>query len=254
MSSLAIMSDHTKIAYEEIGYGPSAIFIHGWAATKNFWNAVRTIENFRIILFDLRGHGESDKPKHYSYDRILRDVYELITGLGVRDLYLVGHSMGGIIATKIATLYADFFNVKKLVLVATPPEMKLGFLKRTLMSFMLIFLTPLLRKTFTPKTLYEPKEEILRFIWEESAKGSKRAYIKYLKIFDNVSITQDLEQIRAEKIAIIPSHDKIVPTDIQKQVYSELCDKIITIENVGHNVMLEKPEEFRKIIQQILQE
>ena len=251
LASLAIMSDHIKIAYEDIGFGTPIVFIHGWAATRNFWNPVRDLENCRIILFDLRGHGESDRSKKYSFDRIMLDVNELLLGLGIRELIIVGHSLGGIIAAKFASMFTDF-TVRKLVLVATPPTFKIGFMKRAFTAFMLLFLNPLMRRMFTPKTLYEPKKEILEFIWSESGKGSRMAYIKYLKAFNNVSIIEDLEELKTEKIAIIPDHDRIVPTDIQKETYYSLCDKTIIVEKAGHNVMLEKPIEFKEIIQKII--
>ncbi len=253
LASLAIMSDHIKIAYEDMGYGFPLVFIHGWAATRNFWNPIRDLENYRIILFDLRGHGESDRSKKYTFDRIMLDVNELLAGLGIRELSIIGHSLGGIIATKFASMFTDY-NVRKLILVATPPVFKMSFARRLFTGFMLLFLNPLMRKMFTPKTLYEPKEDILKFIWSESAKGSKIAYIKYLKAFNNTSIIEDLEEIKAEKIAIIPSHDKIVSTEIQKETYFSLCDRTIIIENSGHNVMLERPDEFRRALLEALGE
>jgi len=253
MLRLAVMSDNVKISYEDEGYGPAVLLIHGWGATKNFWRSIRGIEGFRLIIPDLRGHGESDRSKDYRRERIILDMYELITGLGVRELSIVGHSLGGIIATKLAVSFPEL-KVGKLILVATPPEFRIGTPKRIIMGLMLYLLTPIMKRTFTPKTLHDPKTEILRFIWRESARGSKKAYMKFLAAFDNASIIDDLDEIKAQKIAIIPSDDKIVPTEYQREIYSELCDKTIIIEDAGHNVMLEKPEEFRKVLENILRE
>jgi len=111
-----------------------------------------------------------------------------------------------------------------------------------------------LRKTFTPKTLYKPNEDILEFIWRESSKGSKIAYIRYLKAFDGVSISETLEEIESQKIAIIPANDNVVPTEMQKEAYSRVCDKVVIVEECGHNIMLEKPSEFREILEKILKE
>jgi len=247
------MSDGTKIAYEAIGYGHTVLFIHGWAATRNFWNAIRDIPGLRKILFDLRGHGESDRAKDYSMNRILLDISELLHTLGVKELSVVGHSLGGIIATKFASS-TDEFKVRDLILVATPPEVKFSRLKLLFLSFSLRFMTPLMRKTITPKMLYKPKQELLEFIWNESAKGSVGAYIKIMKAFNGVSIIEDLKAIQAHKVAIIPQYDRFVSPEYQKQIYSGLCDEVIVVDECGHNLMLEKPDEFAEILSRILME
>jgi len=248
---MMITSDNIKIAYEEHGFGIPVLLIHGWAATRNFWRGVKELEGFRTILPDLRGHGESDRAKSYTKERIILDLYELAVGLGLKELCIVGHSLGGIIATKFAVSFPEF-TIRKLILVATPPIFKIGKFKRMLTTLMLYLFNPILRRRFTPKTLYRRDKELLEFIWSESAKGSRRAYVKFLSAFDGESIIDDLEEIKAEKIAIIPSHDNIIPTDLQKQTYSELCDKTIIIEECGHNLMLEKPEEFHRILLDVL--
>lgn len=251
MVALALMSDGTKIAYEDLGYGFPILFIHGWACTRNFWNCVRDLPNFRKILFDMRGHGDSDPAKNYNVERMLLDVEELLYTLGIKELSIVGHSLGGIIATKFATMYEEY-KIKHLILVATPPTIKMSGLKLFFTGIMLRFLSPILKKSITPKMLYKPTQDLLEFIWSESAKGSTSAYIKLLKSFNGLSIIDDLPKIKAKKIAIIPSHDNYVPTEYQKQVYSELCDDIVVINETGHNLMLEKPQEFKNILEKVL--
>ncbi|MCR8453591.1 MAG: alpha/beta hydrolase [Crenarchaeota archaeon] len=251
MEYIAIMSDGTKIVYDAIDYGHTVLFIHGWAATRAFWHPVRNLPGFRKIIPDLRGHGDSDKSKDYSLERILMDLSELLRGLGVTELSIVGHSLGGVIAAKFAS-QASEFKVRDLILVATPPEIKFSKLKLLNTAFLLRFLTPVARRTITPRTLYQPRKDLLEFIWRESAKGSIKAYIEFLKTFNGVSIVEDLKAIKARKVAIIPKYDLAVPFEYQKSAYSELCDEIIVIDEAGHNLMLEKPEEFAQILNKIL--
>ena len=244
-------SDGTKIIYETHGYGPAVLFIHGWAATRNFWKAVRHIEGFRTILFDLRGHGDSDRSKDYSRERILQDIVELLETTGSRELSIVGHSLGGVIATKFAVEYEEYFKINKLILVATPPIFKLGAFRRFVIGTLMTLAPAILQKTFTPKTLHNPNKELLEFIWRESAKGSRIAYIKYLKNWDGASIIEDLKNMELGKYAIIPGDDKTTPTDIQVDYYKDVC-QIYKIAEAGHNVMLEKPDEFRRALIEIL--
>ena len=244
---ILLTTDKIKIVYEMHGFGPTILFLHGWAATRNFWFAVKELENHRTILFDMRGHGDSDKAKDYSQSRILSDIVELLEATGTTDLILVGHSLGGIIATKFAREFGEQYNIRKIILVATPPTFKISFLSRTILSFLLLVAPAVLRKTFTPKTLYEPKEDLLKFIWAESAKGSRIAYIKYLNEWNGTTIMEDLQSLDIPKVAIIPKNDRTVPAEIQEEAYRELCE-IITIDNAGHNVMIEKPQEFKQAL------
>lgn len=251
MAALALMSDGTKIAYEDINHGFPVLFIHGWACTRNFWKCIKDVPNFRKILFDIRGHGDSDPARNYSVERILLDVEELLYSLGIKELSIVGHSLGGVIATKFVAMYEEY-RIRHLILVSTPPAIKMSGPKLFFMSIALRFFSPILRKHMTPKMLYNPTRELLEFIWSESAKGSTSAYIKILKAFNGVSIMEDLSKVKARKIAIIPSHDNFIPVEYQKQVYSELCDEIIVVDKSGHNLMLEKPTEFKNILEKIL--
>lgn len=251
MEYLAVMSDGTKIVYEVIDHGHTVLFIHGWAATRAFWHSVRDLPGFRKILFDLRGHGDSDRSKDYTVERILMDISELLSGLGVKEISIVGHSLGGVIAAKFASSSKEF-EVKNLILVATPPEIKFSRLELISTSFSLRFLRSVMKQKMTPRMLYRPRREILEFIWRESAKGSVKAYIELLKAFNGVSIVEDLERIKARKVAIVPRYDLVVPSEYQKQVYSKLCDEVIIVDEVGHNIMLEKPEEFAQILNKII--
>ncbi|MDR1572729.1 MAG: alpha/beta hydrolase [Clostridiales Family XIII bacterium] len=93
-------SDNCKIYYEEHGTGEPLIFIHGWTCNATYF--YRQIEYFsksrRVIAYDARGHGRSDRgaitERNLHLPRFAADLHELIEALGIEKADLVGWSMG----------------------------------------------------------------------------------------------------------------------------------------------------------------
>ena len=96
--------DGQEIAWREIGEGRPVVLIHGFFSTA-FVNWVRyghaariAAEGFRVIMPDLRGHGDSAKPHDpaaYPKDALADDGFALIAHLGLTDYDLGGYSLGG---------------------------------------------------------------------------------------------------------------------------------------------------------------
>lgn len=90
-------ADGTRIRYHDRGRGPAIILIHGWKMSHRCWDraALLLSKNFRVISYDLRGMGESDKPgsDHY-FKQHAEDVACIMDKLDVQDAMLVGWSMG----------------------------------------------------------------------------------------------------------------------------------------------------------------
>lgn len=97
------------------------LFVHGVAASLEAWNyQVQALKDrFRCVCFDLRGHGDSDKPYHgYDFDDHCADLQSLIDKLDLDDITLVGWSMGAGICLKYVSDFDDKSRVSKLVMVA----------------------------------------------------------------------------------------------------------------------------------------
>lgn len=90
--------DDAHIYYEIHGKGAPLLFVHGWQCSHVFWqkNVDVLAENFNVITFDLRGHGNSSKGLHgITIKQYAKDVYDLIEYLGLEDVVLMGWSLGG---------------------------------------------------------------------------------------------------------------------------------------------------------------
>ena len=116
-------NDGIRLHYVEKGSGAPLVMIPGWSQTAAQFEA--QVEGLstsrRVIAFDMRGHGESDKPEHgYKIQRLAMDLRNAIEALGLERVSLLGHSMG----CSVIWCYIDLFGeagLERLVLVDQMP-------------------------------------------------------------------------------------------------------------------------------------
>jgi non-heme chloroperoxidase len=123
-------TDGTTLYYRDHGDGPPIVLLSSQGLSSSMWQhlMVRLADRgFRCVALDRRGHGRSDDPgKGYDFDRFADDIRELLTLLDLRDVMLVGHSVGGAEAARYLTRHGRD-RVSRLVLASTT----LPFLART---------------------------------------------------------------------------------------------------------------------------
>ncbi len=92
-------SSPIDLYFEDQGEGPVVVLIHGWPLNAASWEkqtAALLAAGYRVIAYDRRGFGQSDKPASgYDYDTLASDLDTLLTELDLSDVALVGFSMGG---------------------------------------------------------------------------------------------------------------------------------------------------------------
>ena len=108
-----------QIFWREVGRGPNLVFLHGSWDDGSQW--LRTIEHlspdFQCFAPDLLGFGDSERPNvHYSIDLEVECLAQYLDTLNLREVYLIGDSLGGWVATSYAIKYPD--RVQGLVLLA----------------------------------------------------------------------------------------------------------------------------------------
>ena len=94
-----------RLYYEDFGEGEPLLFIHGLGSSTRDWeNQVRYFsDRYRVVVPDLRGHGNSEKPPGpYSIPLFADDIAELITTLDLAPTHVVGLSLGGFVASQLA--------------------------------------------------------------------------------------------------------------------------------------------------------
>ena len=100
------MDDGVGLAVEVTGHGAPLLLVHGFGGAKEDFadHTDRFGEHATVVVFDHRGHGESDHPTGtaaYSLDRLTADTLGVADHLGFATFRLLGHSMGGMVARRL---------------------------------------------------------------------------------------------------------------------------------------------------------
>ena len=101
------------INYQIEGDGKTIVFVHGLSDNLNYWNILTTeLKNdFQVLSFDLRGHGEStDNDSKTSIDLYQDDLYQLLKALNIDNAVFVGLSLGGNIILDLALNHPEMVN------------------------------------------------------------------------------------------------------------------------------------------------
>jgi pimeloyl-ACP methyl ester carboxylesterase len=121
--TLKIEGQDVKMAYMDVkptgnANGRSVILFHGKNFGGYYWTSVikaLTAKGFRVIVPDQIGFGKSSKPFiHYSFHQLATNNKKLLDTLGINKITVLGHSMGGILATRFTLTYPQ--TVEKLIL------------------------------------------------------------------------------------------------------------------------------------------
>ena len=112
-------SQGVRIAYDDVGKGAPIVLLHGFSASRRLnwklpgWYDTLNAAGYRVIAFDARGHGQSDKPsdvESYRPEGIAGDAIRLMDHLGIRKASLLGYSMGGRNAAWLLANYPNRFD------------------------------------------------------------------------------------------------------------------------------------------------
>lgn len=101
------MNDSTvALAHDIDGSGPLLVALHGITENRFFWDAVPLSRHYRVLRVDLRGHGESPRTDNYLLENVVDDVHALVRSVAPDEIpWIVGHSMGGVVASAYAARY-----------------------------------------------------------------------------------------------------------------------------------------------------
>jgi pimeloyl-ACP methyl ester carboxylesterase len=105
--------------------GTPLLFLHGFSNDAHVWDLIAPViaPHYRVLAFDQRGHGDSDRDPEgrYDHETMARDVNAALESLGIARVVIVGHSMGGRVAMRFAGLFPE--KLAGLVVVDSAPDL-----------------------------------------------------------------------------------------------------------------------------------
>lgn len=263
-------SDHVKLHYEDYGQGRPLVMIHGWTFSSRFFH--RNIEAFskkyRVITLDLRGHGESDKPEHgYRIARLAADLRDLIETLELKDVTVLGWSIGSPIIWSYLELFGQDWLRSAIFVQQTPkqlftPDWKLGH-ATCYDEAGLVFLQQQLafnRPAFDEQNLADclstslPNDEKAMLLGEMAKCPS---YAASLMMADHT--TQDwrdvLPHLTLPSLMMVASKDRVLPAAGPRWVADHMphC-RAVEFKDSSHMVFLDETEKFNQTVLAFMEE
>lgn len=245
-----INRDGVNIYYEDHGTGPAVLLSHGYSATTRMWTGqVEALKDrYRVITWDMRGHGQSDSPddpKAYSEAATVDDIAGILNHLGVDKAVIGGLSLGGYMS--LAFNLAHPSMVRALMLFDTGPGYKnpvgregwnVTAMKRA--------------ETFEAKGLdaLGGSAEV-RVSQHRSAQGLAHAARGMLAQFDS-RIIESLEHIAVPTLVLVGEKDQpfLGATDYMANKIPG-CTKVM-IPEAGHAANLDQPAAFNAAVEAFL--
>ncbi len=253
------------IHYIDKGQGPAVVLIHGLGGCLyNFrYNIPALSEQFRTVALDLKGFGYSDRPPDADYCETAqaRLVAGFMDELGLERAAVLGHSLGGAIALRLAALFPQ--RVDRLVLVASAPPTRLvppgGPVLRPLLRLgaALVLHQPGLRAAVLRSGFYDPSfvtpAMLKEFRCLARIRGSTEAIVRVL--MDSARDEPlDLRQIRQPTLLLWGDGDRALGLGVARWFQARLPDaRLEVIERARHMVMEERANESNAAILSFLQ-
>ena len=242
------------IYIDDQGNGFPLILVHGFLGSSEMWNLQKEFfsKHFRVITPAIPGFGESYKAKsHDSIYQMAQTVLKCIEEINVEKFNLLGHSMGGMIVQEMAKISGDKIN--KLICYATGSIGDIPGRFETMDTS---------RKKLKKEGI---KETVRRVPKKWFVDGDKAKYF-YLcenavkeiteKTTDNALIAmknwrgyENLKNIKNDTLIIWGDKDVSYNFEQVDALNKNIPNsELIIIKNCSHNVHLEKPEEFNRIV------
>lgn len=250
---MRIKANEIDLYYEQHGEGEPIIFSYGWLDDCSVWNyQIETIaKNYRVILYDHRGHGKSDKPKgDYSIETLSNDLHSIIQSLNLERVNLVGFSMGGETALSFTLKYPS--KVSKLVLVGTTAKMAWPTHFLRFLTYILPY--RIILAIVSRAKYYKPSLQDIDGSMSRAMKVPKNIAYKCLTEINRYDIRNMLSRIEVPTLIIIGEKDRPNFKGSQHLNTHIKGSKLKIMANTGHTVMIEKPNEFNQLVQQFITE
>ena len=259
-----IRVDDIQLAYTDAGLGLPVVLLHGYPFNRTLWNEqVSALSNsYRVIVPDLRGHGESDaSPGAASMNRMAQDVAALLDHLEIHRAVVGGLSMGGYVAL---AFYKQFpSRVRALVLADTRAQADTEEGKVTrhqqaekaLAEGMAGIADSMLPKLLTPDTVSKRPEVVKRvrdMMLKTKPEGAAGALLGMAERDDQTSL---LSQISCPALILVGQEDQITPVKDSEKMHREIAgSRLVVIENAAHVSNLERTEQFNEELTRFLKQ
>ena len=244
------------INYHRCGDGDTTLlFVHGWCINQSYWSKQFEFfcNRYALVSFDLPGFGNSGKNRNdWNIENYAQDVTALIDQLELKNVILVGHSMGGDVILEaglqnkevIALIGVDNFKDVGITIDEQSQKEIDGFLKALNYDFYNTILGYVDRFLFLPSSDSMAKKRVM----DDFSRADSTIAIATLATLFDYSVKERKQLSRLEQKLYLINSDA-TPTNIAGLEETGVAFEIIDIPATGHYPMIEKPDLFNQLLE-----
>lgn len=255
-NNISITINNLSVSYNDHGPddAPVIIFIHGFPLNKSMWDIQVEVlkENYRVIAYDIRGHGNSDSGiDEFFIELFVYDLLHLMEKLGIEKSILCGLSMGGYIALNAVLKHPDRFDgliLNDTQCIADTPEIKENRCQaiiRIMKNGVEQYADEIIKNLFAPES-FTKKKNVITAVKEMIISTPKQSLCNTLHALAERKETCDqLPEINIPVLIMVGKEDKITPIAAAQQMHEKILNsKLEIIQQAGHLSNLEDPTAF----------
>jgi pimeloyl-ACP methyl ester carboxylesterase len=256
MADTMIGANGIALRFQVEGNGVPLVLVHGVGNRLDAWDGVaaRLSDRFRLVRYDLRGHGESDKPPGpYRIEDFAEDLRGLIDGLGLERVHLAGFSLGGLVAQAFALSYPKRLN--RLALISTVAGRTEAESARVLERLSLVdggipgdHFRRSLDRWFTDEFRQAHPELIEQYAQRNQA-NDPASYAAAYRVLATTDLADRLPEITAPTLVMTGEHDQGSNPRMARLMHERIAgSQLHILPRLRHSILIEAPDQVSAIL------
>lgn len=249
-----LVRDGVALAYDDVGAGePPLVFVHGVACHRGFWTSQvrRLAGKHRVLVVDLRGHGDSDAPEQrYTMPGFADDVLWMCSRLEIVRPVVVGHSLGGLVALELAACPQHLRAAVLIDSVLLPGDSRAAAVSQLIGGLRGGEAEKTLREYFA--TFFGPHDNPRRVAWILDQAVRTQPHVTSSVWEESLQSWNDAEALQRSAVPLLYLDAGTVNADLERAV--ELCPALLIGRTIGsgHFSPLEVPDQINAMLERFL--
>ncbi len=255
-----------ELHYEDVGTGSAVVLIHGWPLSGRSWESqvpALVEAGHRVVTYDRRGFGESSQPwTGYDYDTFAADLDALLRHVDVRDVALVGFSMGGGEVVRYIARYGTDRVAKAVLAAAVPPflyksddhpeggldDATIAGMQSAVKQDRPAFLDEFTTNFFSSAGQMKVSQAQRNYAKAIGAIASPKGTLDCIGAFARTDFRADLEKVTVPTLVIHGDSDAIVPFEVSGRRSAEAISaaELVVVKDAPHGFNVSHAAEFNE--------
>jgi pimeloyl-ACP methyl ester carboxylesterase len=240
------------IYYDIAGKGDPLVLIEGLGYSSWMWEFQRSLsDKLELVIYDNRGVGMSSKPEiPYTMDDFVNDLSGLAENIGLDSFFLLGASMGGMIAQEFAFRHENM--LKGLILSSTnfgihSKQPSADVLKILASQPSESSIYERMAPAFSRETLENRKDLVEKIIGLRIRRNDKVMQLQQISAVVNFDSLNRLGNLKMPVLILSGMDDNVVPPENSSRMHDLLTNsRLVKFRDAGHLVNMEKSEEYNR--------